>query len=75
MLESKNYLLATCETFCNLLEPFVLFSHRMDSGRGKPVAPVIIDGRKGAAEEDDDDDTFIVEEDPALQNILEMVRI
>jgi len=47
----------------------------MDSGRGKPVAPVIIDGRKGVVEEDDDDDTFIVEEDPALQNILEMVRV
>ena len=39
------------------------------------MAPVIIEGRKGAKaqEEDDEDDTFIVEEDPSLQNILEMV--
>ena len=33
-------------------------------------APVIMDNKK---DEDDEDDTFIVEEDPALQNFLEVV--
>ena len=35
------------------------------------MAPVIIDGKK----DDDDDDTFIVEEDPALENFLDVVRL
>lgn len=39
---------------------------------GKPVAPVIIDTRNGV-EDDDEDDTFIVEDDPSLQNLLEVV--
>lgn len=50
---------------------------RINSGRDNAVAPVIIEGRKGVKDQDDDDDddTFIVEEDPSLQNILEMVCI
>lgn len=36
---------------------------------------MIIDGKKGQNEDDDEDDTFIVEEDPALQNILEVVGL
>ena len=39
---------------------------------GKPIAPVIMDNKKD--QDDDEDDTFIVEEDPSLQNFLEVVR-
>ena len=52
------------------------FVYRVDSGRGKQQAPVIIESKKSnhGDNDDDEDDTFIVEEDPALSDILEMVR-
>ena len=47
---------------------FKLTFHRIPSG--KVQAPVIMDNKK---DEDDEDDTFIVEEDPALQNFIDVV--
>jgi len=37
---------------------------------GKPIAPVIMDKKK--EEEDEEDDTFVVDEDPSLQNFLDV---